>query len=163
VVFQGTMDTSPAVAVDTLTIAGLQTGGNRFEQCTIVGPTLGDALSIEGDAAQPGSGPAPENTIADCEIRGAEDKGIKVDFGGVAPAVTVRGSTFACNYAAGLCMNGGGQVCRVAGECEFNVCTAGSGAASGVGVALDQPCVGCELPAVDLGMAGGDAGRNALT
>ena len=268
VVFQGTTDASPAVAVDTLTIAGLQTGGNRFEQCTIVGPTLGDALSIEGDAAQPGSGPAPENAIAGCEIRGAEDKGIKVDFGGVArverscvhdnqnggiqatlggtvtavenvvqhnlggaaenglfagvpnpedsqfanalttrgnvvrfngargisvvnhatatladdvvtdnyraglrvetglagvtPAVTVRGSTFACNYTSGLCMNGSGQVCRVAGECEFNVCTAGSGAATGVGVALDQPCVGCTLPAVDLGMMG-DAGRNAFT
>jgi len=36
VVCQGSMDPSPAVAVDTLTIAGLQTSGNRFEQCTIV-------------------------------------------------------------------------------------------------------------------------------
>lgn len=269
VVFQGTTDTTPAVAVDTVTIAGLATGGNRLERCTVVGPTLGDAISVEGDAAQPGSGPAGENTIADCEVRGAEDKGIKVDFGGVArverscvhdnqnggiqatlggtvtatenvvqhntggaaenglfagvpnpqdsqfanalttrgnvvrfngargisvvnhatatladdvvtdnyragllietglagvtPSVSVRGSTFACNYAPGLCLNGSGQVCRVGGECQFAVCTQASGAAPGVGVALNQPCDGCDVPDVDLGKAGIDPGRNALT
>jgi hypothetical protein len=266
-VLQGTTDPMPGVAVDTIAIAGLASGGNRLEQCTVVGPTLGDAVAVEGDAAQPGSGPAGENAIVASEVRGAEDKGIKVDFGGVlrlertcvhdnrnggvqvtlggtataienvvqhnaggsagngifsgvpnvqdsqfpnalttqgnvvrfngargisvvnngtatladdvvtdnyraglrvettvtavVPTATVRGSTFACNYAPGACLNTG-AACRQDDECTLQLCGA-SGAATGVGVAFDQPCVGCALPDVDLGVGGADSGRNAFT
>ena len=71
-------------AVDTVAIAGLASGGNRLEQCTVIGPILGDGISVEGESSQAGAGTAPENTIAETEVRDAEDKGIKVDFGGTA-------------------------------------------------------------------------------
>jgi hypothetical protein len=267
-VLEGVTDPMASIAVDTLTIAGLATGGNRLEQCTIVGPKKGDAVSVEGDASQPGSGVAPENAIVASEVTGAADKGIKVDFGGVlrlerscvhdnrnggvqvtlggtataienvvqhnvggsagngifagvpnvqdsqfpnalvtrgnvvrfngargvsivnnataaleadvvtdnyraglrvettVPALTptlgVRGATFACNYASGVCLSQS-QACRIDADCDLQVCNQNSGAVTGVGLALDLPCVGCEVPVVDLGVGGLDSGHNAFT
>jgi hypothetical protein len=268
-VLRGTTDPAPAIAVDTVAIAGLASSGNRLEQCTVVGPTLGDAVSVEGDPASPGAVPAPENAIVASEIHGAEDKGVKVAHGGTAlverscvhdnrnggvqatlggtvtavenviqqnrggPAenglfvgvpedvsrpnvlatrgnvvrfngsrgvsvvnaaaatlfadvvsdnyraglrvvralpgtlgtmATVRGSAFTCNYAPGLCLSEA-RPCREDAECMLGLCTLGSGAAAGVGVALNVPCTdpGCLVPAVDLGVGGEDVGRNAFT
>src|SRR5205085_11134279 len=64
---------------------------------------------------------------------------------GVTPTLTVRGGTFACNYTTGVCLSQP-RVCRLDEECDLQFCTANSGAATGVGLALDLPCVGCELP-----------------
>jgi hypothetical protein len=267
-VFEGVTDPMATIAVDTVAIAGLATGGNRLEQCTVLGPTKGDAVSVEGNADQPGSGTAPENAIVGSEVTGAADKGIKIDFGGVlrlerscvhdnrnggvqvtlggtataienvvqhnvggaagngifagvpnvqdsqfpnvlttrgnvvrfngargvsivnnatasleadvvtdnyraglrvetlvpgiTPTLTVRGATFACNYAQGICLSQS-QACRLNEDCDLQVCNQNSGTVTGVGLALDLPCAGCELPVVDLGIGGLDSGHNAFT
>jgi hypothetical protein len=269
-VFQGSTDPSPAVPVDVVAIAGVTARRNRLEQCTVVGPTLGDGVSVQDDAGQPDGDPAPENVIAASEVHGAEDKGIKVAFGGVArierscvhdnangglqvtlggsatalenviqhnlggpaqnglsvgvpetvadpnalttrgnvvrfngargisvvnaaqallvadvvtdnyqaglrvettlpavaPSATVRGGTFACNYAPGICTGGGMQGCRSNGDCAPQTCSpvSGAGAIKGVGATL-AACAdaGCVSPVVDLGAGGLDSGRNAFT
>ena len=268
-VLRGSTDPAASAAVDTIAIAGATTRRNRLEQCTIEGPTLGDGVSIQEGAGGPDGNLAPEIAVVRSEVRGAEDKGIKVLSGaavrverscvhdnanggiqatlggtaaaiesviqhntggpaengllvgvpmdtigpnvlttqgnivrfngargisvvnnaiatladdvvtdnyrvglrvesvldGIAPAVTVRGSTFACNYAPGLCsteMEG----CRVDGECALQLCDPGSGsaAAKGGGVAL-AACAdpGCLSPDVDFGPGGLDSGHNAFT
>ena len=82
-VLLGSTDPAPSVAVDTIAIAGPATRRTRLEQCTIVGPTLGDAVSIQDGAGGFDGGAASEIAVVRSEVRGAEDKGIKVLSGGV--------------------------------------------------------------------------------
>src|SRR5262249_12495102 len=53
---------------------------NRLERCIVHGPTNGDGVGTEGGAGTP-DGNDGENVIEDCEISGAEDKGVKVASG----------------------------------------------------------------------------------
>src|SRR6185503_3213015 len=82
-VLRGSMHPAASVAVDTIAIAGATTRRNRLEQCIIEGPTLGDGVSIQEGAGGPDGNPDPEIAVIRGEVRGAEDKGIKVLSGGV--------------------------------------------------------------------------------
>lgn len=53
---------------------------NRLELSTVHGPSLGDAVSGEGGPG-PAADPADDNVVDRCEVRGAEDKGLKVTSG----------------------------------------------------------------------------------
>jgi hypothetical protein len=80
---RGSSDMSPTIPVDTIAFTGPAALRNRLEQCTIVGPTDGDGVSVERDAGQPDGATSRENAIVASEVHGAEDKGIKVVDGGV--------------------------------------------------------------------------------
>ncbi len=81
---------------------------------------------------------------------------------GEQPHATVRGATFACNYAPGACPDG--SACRVDAECASPPCTFAPSTmlSKGAGAALGQ-CLtpGCLPPLADFGVAGDD-GRNAF-
>jgi hypothetical protein len=79
---RGSTNGAPSIPVDTIAIAGASALRNRLEQCTVVGPTDGDGLSVEADAGQPDGSAAPENVLVASEVSGAEDKGVKVVDGG---------------------------------------------------------------------------------
>jgi hypothetical protein len=75
---QGSRKPNPtgACQVDTLAMVGADARRNRLEQAIVAGPTCGDAVSVERDAA--------DAVIVDSRITGAEDKGIKITNGGQA-------------------------------------------------------------------------------
>src|SRR5262245_50122856 len=93
----GSEKTSPEIALDTIAVGSAATQRNRVERCIVRGPTKGDAVSIEHDAGGPA--PADAIVIADSDISGASDKGLKVTTGG---HVTIQDSCIHDNRDGGI-------------------------------------------------------------
>jgi hypothetical protein len=77
-VLAGSQEPAPTVQMDTVAIVGPAAARNRLEQSRIEGPTMGDAVSVESGA---GASEVDANVIDDCDLTGAEDKGLKVTTG----------------------------------------------------------------------------------
>jgi hypothetical protein len=61
---------------DVVQISGAAAGGNAIERCIIDGSANGDGVSVDAAA-----GADVVNVVRDCEILGADDKGVKVTTG----------------------------------------------------------------------------------
>ena len=77
----------------------------------------------------------------------------------------VRGAGLSCNYkqvdpGAGTCADDDERSCLTDDDCETGRCTFDTPAGFG---AVVGACDACQLPVLDLGRGGRDAGRNALT
>jgi hypothetical protein len=92
-------DPGGPIQVDTVAITGPRASGDLVEQSRIVGPTCGDAVSVDDDATG--------NTIATSEILNAADRGVKVDMGGSA---TIDRSCVHDNRKGGIQATLGGTV-----------------------------------------------------
>ncbi|HXJ32639.1 MAG TPA: right-handed parallel beta-helix repeat-containing protein [Candidatus Eisenbacteria bacterium] len=131
-VLRGSQKQSPVTAIDTIAISGLGARRNRLEECTVVGPTLGDAISVEANAGAPDGLPDPENVITGGEITGAEDKGIKVVGGGMAH---VERSCIHDNANGGIQATLGGTVTAIENVVQHNV---GGAAQNGLFVGVPE-------------------------
>jgi hypothetical protein len=85
--------------VDAVAITGARAHGDRVEQSRIIGPTCGDAMSVDNAAT--------DNTITTSEILNAADRGVKVDLGGSA---TIDRSCIHDNRKGGIQSTLGGTV-----------------------------------------------------
>jgi hypothetical protein len=112
VVLEGSGD-ADGVQADTVAIVGAAAVGNRLEQCVVLGPVAGDAVSVQN-----GAGGAADNVIDDCEIAGAGDKGVKVTTGG---HVTVRESCIHDNANGGIQSTLGGTITAHRNLVQHNV------------------------------------------
>jgi hypothetical protein len=81
---------------------------NRLEQATVLGPTRGDAVSVEGTDA----------LVIASEITGADDKGLKATDGG---SVTIRDSCIHDNANGGIQSTRGGHVTALRNIVEHNL------------------------------------------
>ncbi len=81
------------------------------------------------------------------------------------PSAILRGVTLSCNYkrVTGTCVADVSLACVEDGDCPHGGCAfPAGGEPDGFGAVLGA-CVGCAIPALDLGTGGRGAGRNALT
>src|SRR5262245_39111098 len=110
--------TDAAVTADTVAIAGAAAVRNRIEQCRVVGGLMmdGDAVSVNDEAGAPG-GPDSNDVIVDCEITGANDKGVKVVTGSHA---TIETSCIHDNLNGGIQSTDGGHVTAIRNVVQFN-------------------------------------------
>ena len=93
--------------VDTVAITGSQARRNRIEQSIIVGPTCGDAISVDNGAGVADQQGAGDNVISASRITGAVDRGMKVDFGAFA---TIERSCVHDNASGGIQSTLGGHL-----------------------------------------------------
>jgi hypothetical protein len=104
------------IEVDTVVIAGASARRNRLEQCRIQGPAKGDGVSVE-DQAGASQDATAANVIADSEVLGAQDKGIKVVGGGI---VRVERSCVHDNRRGGIQVTNGGTAIAVENVVQHN-------------------------------------------
>jgi hypothetical protein len=103
---------------------------NTIEQCTILGPTHGDAVSVDSHAGAPDDEAealrasvaerapfADANVITETRITGAEDKGIKVDLGGFA---SIERSCVHDNLSGGIQSTLGGHATAMENIVQHN-------------------------------------------
>src|SRR5262249_56332129 len=78
-VFEGSQKEDPdrSFDADTVATSGPRAVRNRLEQSVVLGPSAGDGVGVDDGAGHSDDG-AGDNVIVDCEIRGAQDKGVKV-------------------------------------------------------------------------------------
>jgi hypothetical protein len=112
-VLRGSLDTTPSTQVDTVAIVGLRAQANRFEDSTIVGPTMGDAVGVAN-----GAGAEEANVFDRCTITGAKDKGLKVTTGA---QVVVRRSCVHDNQNGGIQSTLGGHALAIENLVQHNV------------------------------------------
>jgi hypothetical protein len=112
-------DANP-IPLDTIAFTGGDAQGNLLDQSVVVGPTRGDGISVEA-----GAGEDVPNVVRATEVRGAEDKGIKVrDLA----AARVENSCVHDNQSGGIQIADGGSVTAVRNVVQRNSKTsAGSG------------------------------------
>ena len=110
--------TKPDCQVDTVAITGSKARRNRIEHSLVVGPTCGDALSVDSDAGQPDDQGPGDNVIVESRITGAADRGVKVDFGGFA---TIERSCLHDNRNGGILSTLGGHVVAAENVVQHNV------------------------------------------
>ena len=110
--------TKPDCQVDTVAISGSKARRNRIEHSLVVGPTCGDALSVDSDAGQPDDQGPGDNVIVESRITGAADRGVKVDFGGFA---TIERSCLHDNRNGGILSTLGGHVVAAENVVQHNV------------------------------------------
>jgi hypothetical protein len=88
---------------------------------------------------------------------------------GVMARANVRGVGLSCNHkwidvAAPTCSDDSEAECETSKDCEAgSTCRVVEPAGFGAVVGVVGTCAGCQLPVLDLGQGGRDAGRNALT
>src|SRR5581483_5275233 len=85
--FQGSLKPDPAPTgcqADTIGIVGTDARRDRIEQALILGPSCGDAVSVEAGAGQPDDAGPGDDVVVDSRITNAADKGVKVVGGGQA-------------------------------------------------------------------------------
>src|SRR6185369_10353456 len=90
----------------------------RLEQCLVIGPTHGDAVSVSNDAGEPENGTSGDNVIDASELTGARDKGMKVTTGG---HVTVRETCVHDNQNGGLQSTLGGTLTAINNLVQHNI------------------------------------------
>ncbi len=117
-VFEGSRVADLAVQADTVAIVGAAARRNRFEQCLVRGPTKGDAVSVQSGAGQSLDGGDASNTIDDCELTGARDRGLKITTGGRA---TLEASCLHDNRNGGAQVTLGGALTAIDNLIQHNV------------------------------------------
>lgn len=125
--------------VDAVVMLGNRARRNRLEQSIVVGPTCGDAVSIQ-DGAGAAAGDEPgTDVVADTTISGAADRGIKVDFGAVA---AVERSCVYGNLKGGIQSTLGGHL-----DVRENVVQRNRGGESQNGITVIDSCstAGCAV------------------
>ena len=127
-VFEGsTRATEPGTPcqLDTVAITGANARRNRIEQSIVVGPSCGDAVSV--DQLVPGSTTAEcpageehdeDNVVAESRITGAHDRGVKLDYCGFA---TIERSCIHDNRNGGLLSTGGSEAIARENIVQHNV------------------------------------------
>src|SRR5947207_2199604 len=127
-VFEGsTRATEPGTPcqLDTVAITGANARRNRIEQSIVVGPSCGDAVSV--DQLVPGSTTAEcpageehdeDNVVAESRITGAHDRGVKLDYCGFA---TIERSCIHDNRNGGLLSTGGSEAIVLENVVQHNV------------------------------------------
>src|SRR5947208_1315742 len=105
--------------------AGANARRNRIEQSVVVGPSCGDAVSV--DQLVPGSTTAEcpageehdeDNVVAESRITGAHDRGVKLDYCGF---VTIERSCIHDNRNGGLLSTGGSEAIALENVVQHNV------------------------------------------
>jgi hypothetical protein len=132
-VFEGSRKPSPTLPfcqVDTVSVTGEHARRNRIERSVILGPTCGDALSIDNDAGQPDAEGPEDDVVVDTRITGAQGKGVKVDFGGTG---TIARSCVHDNQDGGIQSTLGGHVSAIQNVVQHNVPGAAQNGLSVVG------------------------------
>src|SRR5579871_1473160 len=120
---------------DTITIAGSGARRNRIEQSEVVGPTCGDAISIQDRAGTPdGDGPG-DGVVMDSVVRDARDKGIKVAGGAHA---TIERTCVHDNHNGGIQATLGGHVFARHDVVQHNVPGAAQNGLSATGGAAQE-------------------------
>mgnify|MGYP001264823600 CR=1 FL=1 len=114
-VLAGSREPAPLTQMDTVAIVGPAAVRNRLEQSRIGGPTMGDAVSVEGGA---GASAEDANVIEGCELSGAKDKGLKVTTG--AHAVLSR-TCVHDNLGGGVQATLGGHATAIENVVQHNV------------------------------------------
>jgi len=135
---QGSMKTAQDTALDTIAFSGRGAQRNRIEHCIVHGPTNGDAVSVESTAGTP-AGSGNDNVVADSEITGAEDRGIKVTTGAYASIVN---SCIHDNRNGCIQATDGGNVTAVRNVIQLNRFGKLNGqgdAENGLGVGVPDP------------------------
>src|SRR5262249_16016047 len=135
---QGSMKTAQDTALDTIAFSGRGAQRNRIEHCIVHGPTNGDAVSVESTVGTP-AGSGNDNVVADSEITGAEDRGIKVTTGAYASIVN---SCIHDNRNGGIQATDGGNVTAVRNVIQLNRFGKLNGqgdAENGLGVGVPDP------------------------
>lgn len=108
------------IPLDTIAFTGEGAQGNRLEQSVVIGPTRGDGVSVEA-----GAGQDDPNVVLATEVRGAEDKGIKVT---TLAQAHVQDSCVHDNQSGGIQIVDGASVTAVRNVVQRNFKTsAGSG------------------------------------
>src|SRR5262249_6514063 len=67
--------------VDTVAITGTEARRNKIEKSVILGPTCGDAVSVDNGAGQGAGAGSAENVVLDSELTRAADRGVKINNG----------------------------------------------------------------------------------
>jgi hypothetical protein len=131
-VLEGSENPTPVIPLDTIVFGG---GGrrSRLERCVVHGPTMGDAVTVLDQAGQPAGNAPAEIVVADSQIMGAEDKGLKVDFGGVA---RIERSCVHDNVNGGVQSTLGGAVTAIENVVQHNV---GGPSENGILVGVPNP------------------------
>src|SRR5262249_39781849 len=62
--------------VDTVAITGTEARRNKIEKSVILGPTCGDAVSVDNGAGQGAGAGSAENVVLDSELTRAADRGV---------------------------------------------------------------------------------------
>ena len=120
-VFEGSREpnpTKPKCKAETLDVTGARARRNRIEQALVLGPTCGDAVRVDTGAGQPDDSGPGDNVIVDGRITGAADKGLKVDFGGVA---TIERTCLHDNRNGGIQSTLGGHITAIENVVQHNV------------------------------------------
>ncbi|MCW5891657.1 MAG: right-handed parallel beta-helix repeat-containing protein [bacterium] len=108
------------IPLDTIAFTGEGAQGNLLDQTLVVGPTRGDGISVEAEAGQ-----SAANVVLATEVRGAEDKGIKVT---TLARAQVRDSCVHDNQSGGIQVVDGASVTAVRNVVQRNFkTTSGSG------------------------------------
>src|SRR5262245_15943797 len=145
---QGSMKTAQDTALDTIAFSGRGAQRNRIEHCIVHGPTNGDAVSVESTVGTP-AGSGNDNVVADSEITGAEDRGIKVTTGAYASIVN---SCIHDNRNGGIQATDGGNVTAVRNVIQLNRFGKLNGqgdAENGLGVGVPDPRAPLDTMATD--------------
>lgn len=119
---------------DVVQISGATAQANIIESCIIAGSVNGDGVSIDADAGSDFELTA--NIIRDCEIRGADDKGVKVTTGAHA---RIERSWVHDNTNGGIQATLGGHIESVENVIEDN---AGGTAQNGMSIQGFDPVSG---------------------
>jgi hypothetical protein len=121
-VLQGSRDPTPTCAgrcqFDSLALSNPAARGNRVEQSVIRGPALGDGLSSDGGAGEPGDDGTGLNVVDRCELSGAGDRGLKVTTGA---RLEIRASCLHDNANGGVLSTDGGRVVAIDNVVQHNV------------------------------------------
>lgn len=115
--FEGSRTSSPSVQSDTIVIDGTVAGRNRIEHSVVLGPTSGDAISVQDGAGQSGA-PNAAVVIADTEITGAHGRGVIATTGGT---VELRSACVHGNRGGGLLATQGGRLTAIANVIQHNL------------------------------------------
>src|SRR5262249_34542833 len=103
---------------------------NRLERSRVIGPNFGDAVGAEGSQATPDDppgDPSDANIVADSELSGAEDKGLKVTLGA---QTIIRDSSVHDNRNGGVQATQGGNIHALRNLVQHNL---GASAQFGLG------------------------------
>jgi hypothetical protein len=131
-VFDGSQMSSLTQQMDTVAFTGALALRNRLEQSMVNGPTRGDTVSVDTSAGGEGD---DANVVDACELRGAQDRGLKVTTGAHA---VIRGSCVHDNQNGGVQATLGGHVVAVENLIQHNV---PGGSQNGITVRGVSPCL----------------------
>jgi hypothetical protein len=110
-------DATGSCEVDAVSFSGGGARRNRLERSLVVGPTCGDAVSVDTNAGVADDGPG-DNEVVDTRITGAAEKGMKASTGGVA---TIARSCVHDNREGGVQSTLGGSLVARENVVQHNV------------------------------------------